>query len=197
VEENGLMERGPTIATKRLLLRPWQDVDREPFARLNADPGVMTYFLRPLDRSESDAFVDRIEGHFQRHGFGFWAVEAPGVAPFVGLVGLAIPSFEAHFTPCVEIGWRLAPEHWGLGYATEAARAALGFGFETLGLSEIVAFTVPANQRSRAVMERLGMTHTPADDFLHPMLPAGHPLQPHVLYRAQRRGSEFQPERLD
>ena len=130
--------------------------------------------------------VARIRAHFARHGFGFWAVEVPGVAEFIGLVGLAVPRFEAHFTPCVEIGWRLARAHWGRGYATEAARAALDFGFRDLNLDEIVAFTVPTNRRSRAVMERIGMTRSAADDFDHPAIPEGHPLRRHVLYRARR-----------
>jgi len=143
----------------------------------------MEFFPKLLDRMESDAAVARINEHFDRHGFGMWAIELPGVTPFIGFVGLAVPRFKAHFTPCVEIGWRLAVEHWGRGYATEAARAALDFGFENLHLDEIVSFTVPANLRSRRVMERLGMTHSPADDFDHPLLAEGHPLRRHVLYR--------------
>jgi ribosomal-protein-alanine N-acetyltransferase len=176
----------PSLRTDRLLLRSWRDSDREPFAALNSDPAVMEFFARPLDRAESDAFIDRIRDHFARHGFGFWAVEAPGVAPLIGLVGLARPAFAAPFTPCVEIGWRLARDHWGRGYATEAAREALRFGFGQLGLDEIVAFTVPDNTRSRAVMERLGMTRSADDDFDHPSLPEGHPRRRHVLYRLRR-----------
>jgi RimJ/RimL family protein N-acetyltransferase len=176
----------PFIRTDRLLLRPWRESDLAPFAALNADPAVMEFMARPLDRAESDAFFARIMAHFDRHGFGFWAVEAPGAAGFVGLVGLAIPAFEAHFTPCVEVGWRLARDYWGNGYATEAARASLRYGFEQLGLREIVAFTVPANARSRAVMERAGMSRKAEDDFDHPALPEGHPLRRHVLYRIGR-----------
>ena len=133
----------------------------------------------------------RIARHIDEHGWGLWAVEIPGVAPFAGYIGLAAPRFDAHFTPCVEIGWRLAHEHWGHGYASEGARAALAFGFAALKLHEIVSFTVPANLRSRRVMERLGMTHDPADDFDHPGLPVEHPLRRHVLYRIhpQRQGS--------
>jgi RimJ/RimL family protein N-acetyltransferase len=157
-----------------------------PFARLNADPRVMEHSPAVLSREESDAVADRIEAHFDKHGFGRWSVEIPDVAPFAGFVGLSIPQFEAHFTPCVEVGWRLAAEFWGRGYATEAARAVLAFGFETLKLDEIVSFTVPANVRSRRVMERIGMTHNPADDFDHPSLPEGHPLPRHVLYRIAR-----------
>jgi len=177
------MSNEPFLQTDRLLLRPWRETDREPFAALNADPAVMEHFAKPLDQSESDAFIDRIQAHFVREGFGFWAVELPGVAPLIGLVGLARPTFSAHFTPCVEIGWRLARAHWGRGFATEAAQAAVRFGFEQLGLDEIVAFTVPGNTRSRAVMERIGMTCSPDDDFDHPMLPEGHRLRRHVLYR--------------
>jgi RimJ/RimL family protein N-acetyltransferase len=173
-----------TLETPRLRLRLWRDEDLAPFAAMNANPTVMRHFLRPLDREQSDAMVARIRGSFASRGFGFWAVEAPGLASFIGMVGLAVPPFEAHFTPCVEIGWRLAPEYWGSGYATEAARAALDFGFFQLALPEIVAFTVPANHRSRSVMERVGMTRSTADDFGHPSIPEGHPLRPHVLYRA-------------
>ena len=180
------MTPNPTIQTPRLLLRPWRDDDHAPFAALNADPVVMEFFPSTLDRTESDAAVGRIREHFAARGFGLWAVEVPGTADFIGFVGLAVPRFEAHFTPCVEIGWRLAREHWGRGYATEAARAAIRFGFEELALGEIVSFTVPANVRSRAVMERIGMTRSPADDFDHPALPEGHPLRRHVLYRLSR-----------
>ena len=184
------MTPNPTIQTPRLLLRPWRDADLAPFAAMNADPVVMEFFPRPLDRAESDVAVGRVRDHFAARGFGLWAVEVPGVADFIGFVGLAVPRFEAHFTPCVEIGWRLVREHWGRGYATEAARAALGFGFEELALDEIVSFTVPANIRSRAVMERIGMTRSPADDFDHPGLPEGHPLRRHVLYRLSRGAFE-------
>jgi RimJ/RimL family protein N-acetyltransferase len=171
------------LSTPRLRLRLWRDEDLPVFAALNASPEVMEFFPKPLDRAESDELADRIRGHFARHGFGLWAVELPGIADFIGFVGLAVPTFEAHFTPCVEIGWRLAQEHWGQGYATEAARAALDFGFQNLGLAEIVSFTVPANQRSRAVMERIGLRRSPADDFDHPRVPENHPLRRHVLYR--------------
>ena len=174
------------LRTERLLLRRWRDDDRAPFAALNADPRVVEFLPGPLSRADSDALVARVEAHFAVRGFGLWAVEVPAAIPFAGFVGLAVPAFEAVFTPCVEVGWRLGPACWGRGYATEAARAALEFGFARLGLAEIVSFTVPANARSRRVMERLGMTHDPADDFDHPALPAGHPLRRHVLYRAAR-----------
>ena len=171
------------LRTERLWLRRWQEDDRPGFAAMNADPRVMEHFPATLSRDESDARVTRIEAHFAQHGFGLWAVEITGVAPFAGFIGLCHAPFEAHFTPCVEVGWRLAAEHWGRGYASEGARAALTFGFEMLGLDEIVSFTVPANRRSRRVMEKLGMTHNPDDDFDHPLLPPGHALQRHVLYR--------------
>jgi ribosomal-protein-alanine N-acetyltransferase len=171
------------IRGERIILRPWRDEDRASFAALNADPRVMEFFPDLLSRADSDAAVDIIQAHLAAHGFGFWAIEVPGVAPFIGFTGLAVPRFAAAFTPCVEIAWRLAAAHWGKGYATEAARLALAYGFETAGLAEIVAFTVVANARSRAVMERLGMHRDPADDFDHPWLPDGHPLQRHVLYR--------------
>ena len=143
----------------------------------------MEHFPATLGREESDALAARIREHLAVRGFGLWAVEVPGRVPFIGFVGLAVPRFEAPFTPCVEIGWRLAAEHWGRGYATEAATAVLAHAFGPLGLAEVVSFTVPANRRSRRVMERLGMTRSPADDFEHPGLPDGHPLRPHVLYR--------------
>jgi RimJ/RimL family protein N-acetyltransferase len=171
------------IFTDRLILRRWLNSDRAPFARLNADARVMEFFPALLSREESDAMVDKIEAHFDAHGFGLWAAELQRDGAFVGFVGLSIPTFAAAFTPCVEIGWRLASEYWGQGLATEAARAVLRHGFASLGLEEIVSFTVPANVRSRRVMEKLGMSHNPADDFDHPRLPEGHALRRHVLYR--------------
>lgn len=177
------MPDGPTLSTSRLLLRPWHDEDLPPFAALNADPRVMQFMPKLLTRAESDEMAAGIRRNFDRQKFGLWAVEVIGGEPFIGFVGLAIPRFEAHFTPCVEIGWRLAAAHWGRGYATEAAQATRDFAFSQLRLEEIVSFTTVANARSRRVMERLGMTHDPADDFDHPSLPAGHPIQRHVLYR--------------
>ena len=173
----------PTLTTSRLLLRPWRDDDLPAFAALSADPRVMEFLPAVLDRAASDVLAARIRDHFDRYGYGLWAVEVPGAADFIGFVGLAVADFGAPFCPCVEIGWRLACAHWGRGYATEGARAALAFGFDRLGLREIVSFTTVANARSRRVMERLGMAHSPADDFEHPRLPPGHPLRPHVLYR--------------
>lgn len=171
------------LITERLLLRRWQASDRAPFALLNARPAVMEYLPAVLSRVESDALIERIETHFERREFGPWAVEIPGVTSFAGFVGLMVPSFDAHFTPCVEVGWRLDEPYWGRGYATEGALAVARFGFDVLQLNEIVSFTVPANTRSRNVMQKIGMTHNPADDFDHPSLPVGHPLGPHVLYR--------------
>ena len=174
------------INTERLVLRRWRTTDRNAFARLNADPLVMEHFPSALNRAESDAFADRIDVGFIAHGYGLWAVEVPGEAEFIGYVGLALATFEAHFTPAVEVGWRLARDYWGRGFATEAARAAVTDGFDRVGLEEIVSFTVPANERSWRVMERLGMTRDPADDFDHPRLPVGHHLRRHVLYRLRR-----------
>lgn len=172
--------------TPRLLLRRWHPDDREPFAALNADPEVMRYFRAPLDRAASDAFVDRIESSFDDLGYGLWAVEVRAEGRFIGFTGLARQTFTAPFTPCVEVGWRLAQDAWGHGYATEAARAALTVGFDDIGLDEIVSITTVTNLRSQAVMQRIGMTRDPADDFEHPSLPEDHPLRPHVLYRIAR-----------
>jgi RimJ/RimL family protein N-acetyltransferase len=176
----------PRLATARLLLREWHERDREPFAALNADPRVAEFLGKPMDRAASDALVDRIVGHWASDGHGQWAVERVEDGRFLGFVGLTAPSFETAFTPCVEVGWRLAAASWGHGYATEGARAALRFGFDDLKLDEIVSFTTVANVRSRAVMERLGMTCDPADDFDHPRIAVGNPLRPHVLYRLAR-----------
>jgi RimJ/RimL family protein N-acetyltransferase len=183
------------MTTARLRLRRWTDGDRAPFAALNADPRVMAHFPSVLSREESDTGAGRIEEHFGRHGFGLWAVGIPKVTPFAGFIGLSIPAFEAHFTPCVEIGWRLAAEYWGRGYATEGAGAVLGLGFDVLRLDEIVSFTVPANQASRRVMEKIGLVHDPADDFDHPSIAAGHPLRRHVLYRLRREAYRPVPAR--
>ncbi len=168
------------IRTPRLLLRRWTDDDLAPFAALNADPRVMEHFPSPLTRQESDALVARIEAGFEEHGFGWWAVEAEGA--FVGFTGLGVPRPEVGLGPVVEVGWRLAASAWGRGYATEAARAALLDGRER-GVGEVVSMTATTNLRSQRVMQRLGMTHDPADDFDHPVLPVGHRLRRHVLYR--------------
>ena len=174
------------LETERLLLRRWKDSDRQPFSRLNADPRVMEFMPSRLSREESDRLVDQIESHFRKRGFGLYAVELRQDHSFIGFIGLAVPSFRAHFTPCVEIGWRLSADYWGQGLATEGARKVMRHAFETLGLEELVSFTVPANIRSRRVMEKLGMTYQPTDEFDHPGLPEGHPLRRHVLYRLRR-----------
>jgi RimJ/RimL family protein N-acetyltransferase len=174
------------IRTERLVLRRWTDADRDPFAAMNADPVVMEHMQGSLTRESSDAFVDRIERHWDEYGWGLWAVEVPGVAPFVGYVGLWPADYVAD--GMVEVGWRLASAHWGNGYATEAAREALRVGFEEVGLDEIVSFTVPQNIRSRRVMERIGLRRDAAGDFDHPRVdPVGYPhLVAHVLYRLGR-----------
>lgn len=178
------------IVTDRLLLRRWHEADREPFARMNADPRVMEHFPALLSPAESNAMIDRIESRFADRGYSLWAAELRADSQFIGFIGLSLPAFQAHFTPCVEIGWRLAAEHWGSGLATEGARAVVEHAFTALGLNELVSFTTEANLGSRRVMEKLGMTHDPADDFDHPNIPAGHPLRPHVLYRLDRAGWE-------
>ena len=176
------------LETARLRLRNWRHRDREPFAELNADPGVMEFFPKRLSREESDAMVDRIEEHFRSKGFGLYAAELRGDGRFVGYIGLHTPAFEAHFSPCVEIGWRLASDVWGQGLATEGAQAVVRHAFENLGLNEIVSFTVPANQRSIRVMEKIGMTRDATGAFDHPSLPEAHPLRRHVLYRLRNTG---------
>lgn len=175
------------LLTPRLLLRCWRAEDREPFARLNADPRVMEYLPAVLTRKDSDRLLDAIEAHFERHGFGLWAAELRETGTCIGYVGLSLATFVAHFTPAVEIGWRLAAEHWGRGLASEGAREVLRFGFAALLVEEIVSFTAEANLRSRRVMEKLGMRRNPADDFNHPKLPDGHRLRQHVLYRLGRQ----------
>ena len=171
------------LRTSQLVLRPWRDEDIADFAEMSADPVVMEYLLPLSERGLSaDTWVARKRAHWEEHGFGQWVVELPGEASFIGVVGLETVSYDAHFTPAVEVAWRLVRAYWGRGYATEAAKAALDYGFGEVGLGEIVALTVPANQRSRRVMERLGKTRSPQDDFDHPRLPEG-PLRRHVLYR--------------
>lgn len=174
------------LETPRLILREWRDDDREPFAALNADPQVMAYFPKRLSRAESDAVVARIRRHFETYGYGAWAVEVKNGPSFIGLVGLLHADPALPFSPAVEIAWRLAAAAWGQGYASEAAERCLAYGFNDLRVQEIVAFTVPANQRSRRVMERIGMRRDPSGDFDHPALAPGHPLRRHVLYRKRR-----------
>jgi len=169
------------LHTRRLRMRQWQDSDRQPFATMNSDAEVMRHFPATQDAAQSGAAVDRFFAHLETTGWGLWALEFEG--EFIGFTGLASPRFEAPFTPCVEVGWRLARSAWGVGLATEAATAAVQFGFTELELTEIVSFTTVANERSRSVMRRLGMTHDPADDFEHPALASDSPQRPHVLYR--------------
>lgn len=174
------------IVTDRLELRQWREEDLAPFAAMNADPIVMEHFPAPLSREESDALVARLRAAIEERGFGFWAAARRDTKRFIGFVGLSVPRFDAHFTPCTEIGWRLARDAWGHGFATEAARAACGFGFEELGRDEIVSFTAVDNARSRRVMERIGMTRDLEGDFDHPLVEEGHRLRRHVLYRLAR-----------
>lgn len=171
------------LHSERLLLRRWRAEDRDPFAALNADPVVMEFFPATLSRTESDAFIDRIEDDFVTHGFGLWALELKSSGDFVGYVGLWVATFDAHFTPAIEVGWRTAQRFWGSGLAPEAARVAITDGFDRVGLDEIVSFTSAINRKSRRVMEKVSMTHDPRDDFEHPSVPVGNPLRPHVLYR--------------
>jgi RimJ/RimL family protein N-acetyltransferase len=175
------------IETERLRLRDWTDSDAEPFATLNADPRVMEFFPAKLDRAASDALMAKIRANLARDGYGLYAVEVKATAAFIGFVGLAAPNFEAHFTPATEIGWRLARTAWGQGFASEAAAAVRDHAFADLRLNALISFTAEWNRPSRRVMERIGMTHDPADDFIHPNLPAGHKLAPHVLYRISRK----------
>jgi len=171
------------LETERLILRRWQDSDREPFAAMNADPRVMEFFPDVLTREESDQLIENIESHFDNRGFGLFATELKAEKKFVGFIGLHVASFQAHFTPCVEIGWRIATPYWGKGLATEGSREVVRYAFEWLRLESLVSFTVPENVASRRLMEKLGMTHDPAEDFDHPKLPPGHRLRRHVLYR--------------
>lgn len=170
------------LRAPRLLLRQWRDEDLAAFAAMSTDPAVMEFLVPMTAPGACEAWAARLMRHWREHGFGRWVVELPGAANFIGVVGLAWIPYEAHFTPAVEVAWRLARPYWGQGYASEAARVALDYGFETLGLGEIVAVTVPTNWRSRRVMERLGMTRDPKDDYDHPNVPDG-PLKRHVLYR--------------
>jgi len=180
---------GPELRTERLLLRRWRDSDREPFAALNADPVVMEHFPSTADREASDEMVDRIEARFETSGYGLWATEVADGGPddgaFIGFVGLWHPPFDAHFMPAVEVGWRLAHQYWGRGYAPEGAREALRFAFDVAGLDEVISMTTVGNLRSQRVMEKIGMTRDPAGDFDHPLVEPG-PHRRHVLYRISR-----------
>ena len=174
------------IETERLLLRDWTDADLAPFAAVNADPRVMEFLVKLLDRAESDAMAERIRAGLTRRGWGLYAAEVKEAGAFIGFIGLAVPAFDAPFMPAVGIGWRLARTAWGSGYATEGARAAVAHAFGPLGMTSLVSFTAEWNRPSRRVMEKLGMTCDPRDNFLDPRVPAGHKLAPHVLYRLDR-----------
>jgi RimJ/RimL family protein N-acetyltransferase len=177
------MPAGPTVTTARLVLRPFTDMDRPAFFELNTHPRVVELLGSSSSRAESDAMIDRFSAEMTREGWGFWAVEVAGGAPFIGMVGLHRMSATMPIAPGTEIGWRLHPDHWSSGYATEAAKASLDYGFSEGGLSEIVAFTTTVNARSQAVMQRIGMVRDVDGDFDHPLLPEGSPLRRHVLYR--------------
>ena len=181
----------PPLRTERILLRQWKLSDRRPFAAMNRDPQVMQYFPSLLNRRQSDLMVNRVEVHFKEHGFGLWAAELRATKEFIGFIGLSVPRFHAAFMPCVEIGWRLAPAYWGLGLATEGAKAVVCHAFAFLKLRELVSFTVPANHRSRRVMEKIGMLHNADEDFDHPKIPEGHSLRRHVLYRLAARDALY------
>jgi ribosomal-protein-alanine N-acetyltransferase len=184
------VEPGPRLLTERLVLRRWRPEDRAPFAEINADPAVMEFFPSVLTSTESDALAERADGEFDERGYGLFAVEVADGEPFVGFVGLHAFTLDEPsplpFAPGVEVGWRLAADAWGRGYAPEAARACLAFGFDQIGFDEIVSFTSVVNERSQTVMHKIGMRRNPTDDFEHPRVPAGHLLRPHVLYRIQR-----------
>jgi len=173
------------IETDRLILREWEDRDIPSLVVINQDPLVMQHLLKPLTEEEVRALVEMFRCHFKTHGFGLYACVVKETSQCIGFVGLNVPAFVSHFTPCVEIAWRLASTAWGHGYATEAARSVLKEAFTTFGLQEVVAFTVPRNKRSIHVMDKLGMKRDLEGDFDHPKVPAGHPLLRHVLYRIQ------------
>ena len=175
------------LTTKRLILRSWRPDDLDHLASMNVDDEVMRYFPDRPDHEKSARMLTRIMATMERHGFGFWALERLEDNGFVGFAGLLCPAFHTHFTPCIEVGWRLKRSSWGQGYATEAGQASLDFAFDRLGIDEVVSMAVVDNLPSRRVMERLGMTRRPEDDFSHPKLPFDHPLRPHVLYRLNRQ----------
>lgn len=178
----------PEVRTRRLLMRGWRESDRAAYAELNADPEVMRHFPSTLTAQQSTEMIDRMIANWSECGFGLWAVERTDTGELIGFVGLAAPAWEAPFTPCVEVGWRLGRQHWGRGFAPEAATAALEWGFTNVDLpnDEIVSFTTELNVKSQRVMEKIGMIHDPAADFDHPLLPGWYERR-HVLYRIDRR----------
>jgi RimJ/RimL family protein N-acetyltransferase len=173
----------PELRTARLLLRPWRDGDIEPLAAMNADAEVMKHFPGPLSAEQSAEQMRNMQAGFAQHGYDFWAAELPGESSFIGFIGVRRVPARFPFAPAVELGWRLARPYWKRGLAQEGARASVDFAFDALALSELLAYTAATNRRSRRLMERLGMARDPREDFLHPAIPAGHRLQPHVLYR--------------
>ncbi len=177
----------PTLETKRLILRPWKDEDLKDFALLNKDPKVMEFFPSLLSSEESNALAQRIRKELLKKNYGMWAVEIPQQAKFIGCVGLHYQDFNTTFAPCIEIGWRISSKYWGQGYATEGAKAALDYGFKTLNLKEIVAFTPEKHLKSRKVMQRLEMKHDPKENFICPKIPKEHQFQPFVLYRITKK----------
>lgn len=188
-----------SLPTERLILRRWRDADRPLLAAIHADPLVMATLGPPMSRAQSDTTIERIEQGFAERGYGWWCVEVVGGPVCIGWVGLGHPEFEASFTPCTEIGWRIASGEWGKGYAVEAARTVLQHAFGRLGLDEVVAFTAAINTKSRRVMEKLDMVHDLFADFDHPRLEPGDPLRPHALYRIARHdlGPEMPAERAE
>lgn len=178
----------PILETQRLKLRGWQQTDLAPLARINADPRVMAFAPNgTLSFEQTQASIERFNNHFKEHAFGIWAVELKEQGELIGRVGITVPTWQAPFTPCIEIGWRLAYEHWGKGYATEAADAVLRYAFNVLNIKEIVAFTVPTNNASQKVMEKLGMQRDINGDFNYPLVPKNHPLAHHILYRITKQ----------
>ncbi|MBK8207129.1 MAG: GNAT family N-acetyltransferase [Planctomycetes bacterium] len=180
------MPNTPTLRTERLLLRPWRAHDLSAFAALNADPRVMEFMPHPLTPGESDAFAARIAAHFDAHGYGLWAAELPGEAPFIGFIGLQWSTFDAHFTPALEVGFRLMHAHWGKGLAAEGGRAAVAWAFANTDITAIHSWTAVINLRSRRALEKIGLARVAGGDFDHPRLAQGHALRPHVLYRVGR-----------
>lgn len=177
----------PTIETPRLILRPWRDEDLEPWFAMNSDPRVMEFFVQPYTRDEAERTMALMRRYLERDGYGWWVLERKDDALFAGVIALQDVPFTAPFTPATEVGWRLTHACWGSGYATEGARGALDFAFNERKLHEVVAMTAVVNVRSQRVMQRLGMTHDPRDDFDHPRIEPGHPLNRHVLYRVRAK----------
>ena len=178
-----------TLTGERVILRGWEARDADAFAAMNADTRVMEFFVAPLSREESNALLARMRASIENDGWGWWCVDIGGEC--AGFTGLSAPPYQTPFTPCIEVGWRFRPQYWGYGYATEAARLALAYGFNALQLKEIVSFTAACNRRSRRVMERIGMRRDIGGDFEHPRVPEGHALRRHVLYRITRPHSQL------